>query len=121
MNHEEIRKRSERITKIKPFLNNYNWEGISFPSEKDDRKKCEKNNWTIALNILYAIKEKIYPVYVSKHNLHREGWHYITVKKISCIIKRNNVKFDDDFYCLNCLHSFATENKGDSHKKSMWK
>ena len=21
------------------------------------------------------------------------------------------------FYCLNCLHSFATENKGESHKK----
>ena len=23
----------------------------------------------------------------------------------------------DGFYCLNCLHSFATENKFESHKK----
>ena len=27
------------ITKIKPFIKTYNWEGINFLSEKDDRKK----------------------------------------------------------------------------------
>ena len=26
-------------------------------------------------------------------------------------------KHHGDFYCLNCLHSFATENKCESHKK----
>ena len=26
-------------------------------------------------------------------------------------------KHHDDFYCLNCLHSFATEKKLESHKK----
>ena len=26
-------------------------------------------------------------------------------------------KHHGDFYCLNCLHSFATENKSESHKK----
>ena len=31
-------------------------------------KKIEKNNVTIALNVLYVKKEKIYPAYVSKHN-----------------------------------------------------
>ena len=35
-------------------------------------KKSEKNNVTIALNISYAKKEKIYPAYVSKHNSNRE-------------------------------------------------
>ena len=58
LNHEEIRKHSERITKIKPFVNKYNFEGIHFPSEKDDCKKFEKNNRTIALNVLYTKKEK---------------------------------------------------------------
>ena len=42
------------------------WEGINFPSEKDDWKTYEKNNVTIALNVLYTKKEKIYPVYFSK-------------------------------------------------------
>ena len=50
LNHEEIKKDPQRITKIKPFMNKYNWEGINFPSEKDDWKKCEKNNVSIVLN-----------------------------------------------------------------------
>ena len=36
-------------------------------------KKFEKNNVTIALNILYVKKEKIYPAYLSKHNSNRES------------------------------------------------
>ena len=35
---------------MKPFISNYNWEGINYPSEKYDWKKVEKNNLTIALN-----------------------------------------------------------------------
>ena len=31
-------------------------------------EKFEKNNVTIALNVLYAKNEKIYPAYVSKNN-----------------------------------------------------
>ena len=50
---------------IKPFINKYKWEEISYPSKLDDWKKFEKNNLTIALNILY-IKEKIS---TSKRNL----------------------------------------------------
>ena len=36
-------------------MNKYNCEGINSLLE-DDCKKVEKNNWTIALNILYAKK-----------------------------------------------------------------
>ena len=42
--------------------------GIIFPSKKDNWKKIEKNNQRIALNVLYAKKEKEYPAYDSKHN-----------------------------------------------------
>ena len=58
LNHVEIKKDPQRITKIKPFINKYNWEGINFPSEKDDWKKFEKNNVTVAINVLYAKKRK---------------------------------------------------------------
>ena len=61
LSHEEIKKDPQKITKIKPFINKYNSEGINVLSEKDDWKKFEKNNVTIALNVLYAKKEKIYP------------------------------------------------------------
>ena len=38
-------------------------------------------------------------------------------KNIIGIIKRNNIKNNGGFYCLNCLHSFRTKNKLESHKK----
>ena len=43
----------ERISSIKPFIDQYNWEGIDFPSGIKDWKKFERNNKTIALNIFY--------------------------------------------------------------------
>ena len=36
LNHEGIGQQSKRITKIKSFINKYNWEGIKFLSEKID-------------------------------------------------------------------------------------
>ena len=65
LNHEETRKNTKEITKIKLFINRYEWEGINFLSEKDDWKRLEKNNVAIALNVLYA-RKKIYLAYGSK-------------------------------------------------------
>ena len=39
LNHEEIRKHPERITKTTPLIYKYKWEGINYPSEKDDWKQ----------------------------------------------------------------------------------
>ena len=91
LNHEKIKKDLQRITKIKLFINKYNWEGINFPSKKNDWKKIDNCSLTIALNVLYAKKEKIYSAYLSKHNSNRkiqviflmilngEKWHYLAV------------------------------------------
>ena len=40
----------------------------------------------------------------------------LTVKKLSALL-RGIAKHQGDFYCLNCLHSFATKNKLKSLKK----
>ena len=58
LNYEEIKRDPQKITKIKPFINKYNCEGINFPSQKDDCKNFEKNNLAITLNVLYAKKRK---------------------------------------------------------------
>ena len=58
VNHEEIKKDLLRIRKIKPFINEYNWERVNYPSEKDGWKIFQKNNLTIALNVFYTKKEK---------------------------------------------------------------
>ena len=48
------------IAKVKPFMIKYNWEGIKFPLEKDNWGKFDKNNVTIALNIMCPKKKKKY-------------------------------------------------------------
>ena len=48
------KKNPQKIAKIKPFTNKYNWEGIHFPSEKDDWENFERNTATIALNVLHV-------------------------------------------------------------------
>ena len=65
LNYEEIGKHAERITKIKHFINKYNWEAINYPSEIDDWNRFEKNNVKIALNVFYAKKRYIFPMFQS--------------------------------------------------------
>ena len=48
-------------------------------------------------------------------------WHYLVVNKLSALLRGITSKNHGDYYCLNSLHSFATENKRESHKKSMRK
>ena len=38
----------ERISNIKPFINNLNWENINFPPQEQDFKTLEMNNKSIA-------------------------------------------------------------------------
>ena len=45
---------------MKPFINKYNWKGINYPSKIDDWKTLEKNNPTIALDILCIKTKKKY-------------------------------------------------------------
>ena len=101
-------------------------------------EKFEKNNKTIALNILQVPHDEknIIHVYKSKHNHTRknqvvllmvtdngEKWHYTSLKSeqteggFDCPIKSLSGLFrsiisnhDGDFYCLSFLHSFRTYN-----------
>ena len=59
LNHQNIENHPERISNIKPFINQYNWEGIDFPAGIKDWKKFERNNKTIALNILFIPHNEI--------------------------------------------------------------
>ena len=75
LNHEQIKVHPERISKIKPVIDKYDWKEIDFPSTGKDWKKFESNNKSIALNILYVPynTEKRRHAYKSKYNLTREN------------------------------------------------
>ena len=46
-----------------------------------------------------------------------EKWHYLTVKRLSALLKGITSKHDGDFYCLNCFHSYALEKSLENCKK----
>ena len=49
-------------------------------------------------------------------NEENKDWHYVPGKKLSAL-RCITSKHDGDFYCLNCLFSFRTENKLRSNEK----
>ena len=54
LNYQNIEKDPQRITKIKLFIDQYDWSEIDFPSHSKGWKKFELNNKSIALNIWYV-------------------------------------------------------------------
>ena len=130
LNIDNIDNHPERISKIKPFINQYNWKDIDFPPTNKDWKKFQLNN-EVALNILYIPHNtrKIQVAYKSKNNLicdkqvillmitNGEKWHYLTVKNLPGLLRGITSTHKEDFYCLNCFHSYRTKNKLESHKK----
>ena len=130
LNLDKINGHPQRISKIKPFIEEYNWKDIDFPSTSKDWKKFELNN-EVALNILYVPHntKKIEITYKSKHNLTREkqiillmicngeNWHYLVVKSLSGLLTGITSNHKEDFYCLNCFQKYRTKNKLEAHKK----
>ena len=131
LNLDKIKKKFQRISKIKPFIEQHNkWKDIDFPSTSKDWKKFELNN-EIAFNILDVPHntKKLEIAYKSKHNLTREkqvillmisngeNWHYLVVKSLSGLLTAITSNHKEDFYCLNCSHSYRIKNKPETHKK----
>ena len=130
LNLDNFGNHPERISKIKPFINQYNWKDIDFPPTNKDWRKLELNN-DIALNILYIPynTKKIQLAYRSKNNLtcnkqiillmitDGEKWHYLVVKNLPGLLKGITSTHEKDFYCLNCFRSYRTQSKLESHKK----
>ena len=52
LNYQTIKTHPERISKLMPYINKYNWEGLEFLAGLKEWIKFERNNKTIALNIL---------------------------------------------------------------------
>ena len=75
LHHQNIQNHPERISNIKSFIDQYNWEDIDFSPGIRNWKNFERNNKTIALNILFIPhNEKIInPAYKSKYNRKREN------------------------------------------------
>ena len=76
----------------------------------------------MSLSYMYLIILKRH-AYKSKYNLKRgnqviilmitdgKKWHYLAIKKLSALLRGIISNHKDNFYCLNCFHSYTTKNK----------
>ena len=121
LNHQNINHDPERISKLQPFINNYNWTDIEFPSHSKDWRKFECNNKAIPLNILYVPynTKEIRQAYISEHNDEHNNqvnlliitdgtsnWHDLAIKNLSGLLRGITSNHNGDFHCLNCLHLY---------------
>ena len=131
LNHQTIEKNPQRISKLKPYTNKYNWKGIEYPAGSKEWVKFEKNIKTIALNELYIPRnpKTISVAYRSEHNSIRKKQvilvmisngkkqHYLPVNNLSALLQGNSSNHRGDFYCLNCFNSYASKNKLKEHEE----
>ena len=144
LNHQNIENHPERISNIEPFIDQYNWEGIEFPTRIKDWKRFERNNKTIVLNILFAPhnEKTLNLAYKSKDNpkcknqvvllmiTNGKKWHYSALKSepiddgfnhpirsLPRLFRGVTSNHVGELYCLNCLHSFRTDNALKKHDR----
>ena len=98
---KKIKNHLERISNLKPLIDQYKWNGIEFPSHSKNWKKFEQNSKIIGLNILFAPynTEQIRLIYKSKYNnkcnnqvillmiTDGEKWHCLAVKSFSALLR----------------------------------
>ena len=68
--------------------------------------------------IFQNIKQSTKKILLMIPNEEKEVWHYVAVKKLSTLLRGITSKHHGDFHCLNCPHSFRTENKLKSQEKT---
>ena len=116
---------------LRPCENEYNWKRLEFPVSIK-KKRREKNNPGIAVNVLFSNKKSpkndIYAVRRSERNVKckkqvnllmikdGEKKHYTAIKNISRLLKSLNATHKGAYhFCINCLNGFRTASTRDKH------
>ena len=111
LNYQNIETHPERILKLKPYINKYNWKVINFPVGPKEWIKFENNDNIIALNVLYipCNTKTISVAYRSKYNNKRKKQvilsmitnskkpHYLAVTNLSSLFKGISSNHKEDF------------------------
>ena len=101
LSYKQIKKHPKRTSKIKPFIDQYDWKEIDLPTSSNSWKNFELNN----INILYVpyITKEIGHAYKSKYNVTRENqvillmitdgekWLYLAVKSLSGLLRGSSI------------------------------
>ena len=121
---EEIDRDHQRISNLRRYENEFDWEGISYPVSTKDINKFETRN-RIGENVL-ALNGKT--PYICRKGLDYERTvnlmileegekkHYVEIKSLERLLSRNNSKHkESQHFCNNCLQGFKTQESRDNY------
>ena len=132
LNRKQIKNHLEKISNLKPFIDQYDCKGMNFPPKQEKNlQKFESNNKSIALNILFVSynTEEIARAYISKYNPKRKNqvillmitdgkkWLNLAVKSLSALLGEITLTHNGDFYSLSFFNSYSTKNKLKKHER----
>ena len=124
MRWEEIDRDHQRISKLRRYEDDFDWDGIKFPASIRDIKRFESRN-EITINILALEDKKVYIcrkgneydrvanlMLITDHNKK----HYVVIKSLKRLLSRQNSKHkESQHFCVNCLQGFAEQKSRDEH------
>ena len=124
MRWEEIDRDHQRISKLRRYEDDFDWDGIKFTASIRDIKRFESRN-EITINILALEDKKVYIcrkgkeydrvanlMLITDHNKK----HYIAIKSLKRLLSRQSSKHkESQHFCINCLQGFAEQKSRDEH------
>ena len=120
----EIDRDHQRISKLRRYEDDFDWDGIKFPASIRDIKRFESRN-EITINILALEDKKVYICKKGKQydrvaNLmlitDQNRKHYVAIKSLKRLLSRQNIKHkESQHFCINCLQGFAERKSRDEH------
>ena len=118
MKWEEIDRNHQRISKLRKYESDLDWDGIEFPASFRDIRRFESKN-EITINILAVEDRKVYICRKGKEynrvaNLilitDNNRKYYVAIKSVQRLLSKQNSKHkESQHFCTNCLQGFATE------------
>ena len=130
LHDEDIKHHPGRISLLRSYENQYNWNGLEFPVSIKKIDKFQKNSPGTAVSVLFSNKknQNIYTARRSERNIKckkqvnllmivdGEKRHYTAIKSICRLLSKLNGKTRRAYHlCMNCLNDFRTESARDKH------
>ena len=124
MRWEEIDRDHQRISKLRRYEDDFDWDGTKFQASIRDIKRFESRN-EITINIVALEDKKVYIcrkgkeydrvanlMLITDHNKK----HYVMIKSLKRLLSRQNSKHkESQHFCINCLQGSAEQKSRDEH------
>ena len=124
MKCKDIGDHPERMSKLRRYDDDFDWDGMKFPVSFRDIKRFESRN-EITINILAFESKQIYIcrkgkeydrvanlMLITDHN----NKHYITIKSLKRLLSMQNSKHKEaQHFCINFLQGFGEKRSRDEH------